>query len=200
MAFLSVEVAPAGKRLAAWGIPVAWILGSALGLAPPSSLAAQAARPSEYQVKAVFLFNFAQFVDWPPDAVPDSQAPFIIGVLGSDPFGDLLDATVRGERRGRQSFVVRRYQRIEDVKTCDILFISRPDADRVQDLLADLKARPILTVSDADGFAEHGGMIGFVTDRNRIRVKINLAVAQAAHLTISSKLLRVAEIISPPGP
>ena len=200
MAFLSVEVGRAGKPFPAWGIPVAWILGSALGLVPPSGLAAQAARPSEYQVKAVFLFNFAQFVDWPPDAVPDSQAPFIIGVLGSDPFGDLLDATVRGEHRGGRSFVVRRYQRIEDVKTCDILFISRPDAERLQGLLADLKARPILTVSDADGFAEHGGMIGFVTDRNRIRVKINLAVAQAAHLTISSKLLRVAEIVNPPGP
>ncbi|HYL20577.1 MAG TPA: YfiR family protein [Gemmatimonadales bacterium] len=200
MAFLSAAFARAGKPLAAWGVPVAWVLGSALGLLPGSGLAAQAARPSEYQVKAVFLFNFAQFVDWPPEAIADSQAPFVIGILGGDPFGDLLDATVRGEHRGRQSFVVRRYQRIEDVKTCDILFISRPDADRLQGVLTDLKDRPILTVSDADGFAEHGGMIGFVTDRNRIRVKINLAVAQSAHLTISSKLLRVAEIINPPGP
>jgi uncharacterized protein DUF4154 len=200
MAFLSAAFARAVKPPATWGVPVVWILGSALGLVPVSGLAAQAARPSEYQVKAVFLFNFAQFVDWPPNAVTDSQAPLIIGVLGSDPFGDVLDATVHGEHRGGRSFVVRRYQRVEDVRTCDILFISRPAADRPEGVLADLKDRPILTVSDADGFAEHGGMIGFVTDRNRIRLKINLAVAQAAHLTISSKLLRVAEIINPPGP
>jgi len=200
MAFLSARLARACKPLAVWGVWVAWILGSSLALVPAPDLAAQAARPSEYQVKAVFLFNFAQFVDWPPEAVADSQAPLTIGVLGENPFGDVLDATVRGERRGARSFVVRRYQRVEDIKICDILFISRPEGDRPEGVLADLKRRPILTVSDADGFAEHGGMIGFVTDRNRIRLKINLGVVQAAHLTISSKLLRVAEIINPPGP
>jgi len=200
MAFLSARSARACKPLAVWGVSVTWILGSALALVPVPDLAAQAARPSEYQVKAVFLFNFAQFVDWPPEAVADSQAPLTIGVLGENPFGDVLDATVRGERRGARSFVVRRYQRVEDIKICDILFISRPEGDRPEGVLADLKRRPILTVSDADGFAEHGGMIGFVTDRNRIRLKINLGVVQAAHLTISSKLLRVAEIINPPGP
>jgi len=193
-------LARACKPLPVWGVSVAWILGSALALVPAPDLAAQAARPSEYQVKAVFLFNFAQFVDWPAEAVADSQAPLTIGVLGENPFGDVLDATVRGERRGARSFVVRRYQRVEDIKICDILFISRPEGDRPEGVLADLKRRPILTVSDADGFAEHGGMIGFVTDRNRIRLKINLGVVQAAHLTISSKLLRVAEIINPPGP
>jgi len=200
MAFLSARLARACKPLAVWGVSVAWILGSSLALVPAPDLAAQAARPSEYQVKAVFLFNFAQFVDWPPEAVADSQAPLTIGVLGENPFGDVLDATVRGERRGARSFVVRRYQRVEDIKICDILFISRPEGDRPEGVLADLKRRPILTVSDADGFAEHGGMIGFVTDRNRIRLKINLGVVQAAHLTISSKLLRVAEIINAPGP
>jgi hypothetical protein len=199
MALLSVPFArAAGGRLAAWRIAAAWIVASAPSVVP-GFLAAQAPRPSEYQVKAVFLFNFAQFVDWPPDAVADSQAPLVIGVLGGDPFGDLLDATVRGEHLGARSFVVRRYQHVEDIKTCDILFIDRSAGDRPEGVLAGLRNRPILTVSDAEGFAEHGGMIGFVTDRNRIRLKINLGVAQAAHLTISSKLLRVAEIINPPG-
>ncbi len=113
---------------------------------------------------------------------------------------DLLVPRVRGEHRGGRSFLVCGYRRLEDVGTCDILFISRPDADRPEGVLADLKTRPILTVSDADGFAEQGGMIGFVPDRNPIRLKINLPVAQAAHLTISAKLLRVADIIHPPGP
>ena len=162
-------------------------------------LGAQAAKASEAQVKAVFLFNFAQFVDWPPEAVPDSQAPLVIGILGSDPFGDFLDATVRGEHRGARPFAVRRYQRVDDITRCDILFISRPVGDRPEEILARLKNRPILTVSDAERFAERGGMIRFVTDRSRIRLQINPEPAEAARLTISSKLLRVAEVITPTG-
>ncbi len=162
-------------------------------------LGAQAAKASEAQVKAVFLFNFAQFVDWPPEAVPDSQAPLVIGILGGDPFGDFLDATVRGEHRGARPFAVRRYQRVDEITRCDILFISRPVGDQPEEILARLKNRPILTVSDADRFAERGGMIRFVTDRSRIRLQINPEPAEAARLTISSKLLRVAEVITPTG-
>ncbi len=170
---------------------------AALLLVCAARLGAQATKASEAQVKAVFLFNFAQFVDWPAEAVPDSQAPLIIGILGDDPFGNFLDATVRGEHRGARPFAVQRYQRVDDITRCDILFISRSSADRPEEILARLKRRPILTVSDADRFAERGGMIRFVTDRSRIRLQINPEPAEAAHLTISSKLLRVAEVITP---
>lgn len=175
------------------------IVTSFLLLARGAGLAGQAAPAPEYQVKAVFLFNFAQFVDWPADAFPDADTPVVIGVLGDDPFGSVLDQTVRGERLGGRSFQVRRYQRVDEIKICHILFISRSEASRPEGILAGLKNQPILTVSDADGFADRGGMIRFVTDRNRIRLQINLAAAEAAHLTISSKLLRVAEIITPAG-
>jgi YfiR/HmsC-like len=174
-------------------------VAAALLVVCAARLGAQTGQASEAQVKAVFLFNFAQFVDWPADAVPDSQAPLVIGILGGDPFGDVLDATVRGERRGRRPFVVHRFQRVEDITRCDILFISRSVADQPDDVLTRLKNRPILTVSDAERFAERGGMIRFVTDRGRIRLQINPVSAEAAHLTISSKLLRVAEVITPPG-
>jgi uncharacterized protein DUF4154 len=174
-------------------------LTAALLLVCAARLGAQAAKASEAQVKAVFLFNFAQFVDWPPEAIPDSQTPLVIGILGADPFGDFLDATVRGEHRGARPFVVQRYQRVEDITRCDILFISRSAGDRPEEILGRLKNRPILTVSDADRFAERGGMIRFVTDQSRIRLQINPGAAEAAHLTISSKLLRVAEVITPTG-
>jgi hypothetical protein len=163
------------------------------------ALAAQATRAPEYQVKAVFLFNFAQFVDWPADAFPASDAPLVICVLGDDPFGPFLDQTVANERLRGRPFQVRRYQRVDPIPTCHILFISRSTADRPEAILAGLKHRPIVTVSDADGFAQRGGMIRFVTDRNRVRLQINLEAVDAAHLTISSKLLRVAEIIPRTG-
>ncbi len=99
---------------------------------------------------------------------------------------------------------MRRYRSVEEIKTCHILFISRPTGDRLDEITASLKNRPILTVGDDDGFAERGGMIRFVTDRSRIRLQINPQAAnpqaaEAAHLTISSKLLRVAEVITPMG-
>jgi hypothetical protein len=170
-------------------------LGSALLLGMGLHLGAQTVRAPEYQVKAVFLLNFAQFVDWPPHAVPDARAPLIIGILGDDPFGEVLDAIVRGERVATRPFEIRRYRRVEDVRRCDILFISQSERNRLEDILARLKDRPILTVSDGQDFARRGGMIHFVTDKNRIRLSINLRAAQAANLAISSKLLRVADIV-----
>lgn len=191
--------ARAGRVGYRWSVPGAWVLPFAVLLVAGARLAAQTARAPEYQVKAVFLFNFAQFVAWPAEAFPDADTSLVIGVLGDDPFGSFLDQTVRDERLGGRPFQVRRYQHVDEIKTCHILFISRSEGGRTEGILAGLRQRPILTVSDADGFAERGGMIRFVTDRNRIRLAINLAAAEEAHLTISSKLLRVAEIVTATG-
>ena len=158
-------------------------------------LVVQGQRASEYQLKAVFLFNFAQFVDWQPAA---AQTPLLIGIIGDDPFGPFLDATVRGERVGERPIEIRRYRQLADIDACNILFISRSENDRVEEILKAVQTRPILTVSDGDDFAKRGGMIQFVNDKNRIRLRINLEAAQTANVTISSKLLRVAEIVRAP--
>lgn len=155
-------------------------------------------RASEYQLKAVFLFNFVQFVDWPATAAEASPRPLLIGILGDDPFGAFLDETVRGERLGARPIQVRRYRQVTDIEECDILFVSRSERERIPGILSVLQRRPVLTVSDADGFADRGGMIQFITDKNRIRLRINLEAAQAANLTISSKLLRVADVVRAP--
>jgi hypothetical protein len=161
-------------------------------------LLVQSPRASEYQVKAVFLFNFGQFVEWPAVATPDPLMPVIIGILGEDPLGTFLDETVRGERLAQRPFEIRRYRELTDIQACNILFISRSESERVGQILAGLKNRPILTVSDGDDFAKRGGMIQFVNDKNRIRLRINVEAAQAANIVISSKLLRVAEIVRTP--
>lgn len=161
-------------------------------------LLVQSPRASEYQVKAVFLFNFVQFVDWPATAAQDPPLPFLIGILGDDPFGALLDEAVRGERVGGRPIQVRRYRQVTDIEDCNILFISRSERQRVPEILAVFKNQAVLTVSDADAFANRGGIIQLLTDKNRIRLRINLAAAQAADLTISSKLLGVAEVVRAP--
>lgn len=158
--------------------------------------AAQAGPSLEYQVKAVFLFNFTQFVEWPADALSGAQSPFVIGVLGEDPFGDYLDETVRGESVNGRAIVVKRYRRVEEVRECRLLFISRSEADRLDQVFSALKGRDILTVGDFEGFARRGGMIRFVMEKNKIRFRVNLEAARAGNLTISSKLLRAAEIVA----
>jgi hypothetical protein len=155
------------------------------------------APPTEYQVKAVFLFNFSQFVDWPAAAFADSRSPLVIGVLGDDPFGAMLDEIVRGETVNGRPLAVRRYQSIDQVDACHILFIGRSQTGQLDTVLAALKQRSILTVGDFEGFTQHGGIIRFVTVGNKIRLRVNLAGAQQAKLTISSKLLRPAQIVAP---
>jgi hypothetical protein len=157
-------------------------------------LPVHSALAAEYQVKAVFLFNFAQFVEWPPSAFPERQTPLVIGVLGRDPFGAYLDETVRGERVNNRPLTVRRYRRVEEIQTCHVLFISRSEADRLDQILASLKYRKILTVADVESAASSSVMIRFVTQQNKIRLRINPEAAKAANLTISSKLLRLGEI------
>jgi hypothetical protein len=150
-------------------------------------------------VKAVFLFNFTQFVQWPAAAFPDPATPLTIGVLGSDPFGSILDEAVRGETADGRPLAISRFRRLEDVGSCHILFISRSEGPRYDDILHALGGRPILTVGEDEAFTAEGGMIRLVTEQNRVRVRVNLSPVKAAGLTISSQLLRVADVIGGGG-
>lgn len=178
---------------------VAHLLLLVVGLVEPAGQAAPSLPPREYQIKAVFLFNFTQFVDWPTNAFAGATAPLVIGVLGTDPFGKDLDEVVHGEKIKGHSLVVQRYDRVEDIKDCHVLFISHSEKSRLEQILAALKGRSTLTVADAEGFARRGVMVRFVTQKRKIRLRINLEAAKAAGLTLSSKLLRSAEIVAPGG-
>jgi hypothetical protein len=157
---------------------------------------AQIAVSKEYQVKAVFLFNFAQFVEWPASAFADASSPIVIGVLGEDPFGAYLDETVRGEKVNNRPLEVQRYRRVDEIRACHILFISRSEAGQLEEILVSVKDRSLLVVGDGDDFARRGGMIRLATVQNKIRLIINVEAAKTASLTISSKLLRSAELVT----
>jgi hypothetical protein len=196
MVFLTFEQ-PGVFRIRKCLSPLLLLVSGLLFPVTQQSVAAQAPSVSEYQVKAAFLFQFTQFVDWPPDAFPARQAPLVIGILGEDPFGTFLDETVRDEKTNNHPVAIQRYRRLEDVKNCQVLFVSRSEAGRMGEIVAAFKGHNILTVGDADAFADRGGIIQFVTQENRIRLRINLEAAKAANLTISSKLLRPATVINP---
>lgn len=176
------------------GLKAAALLLALLG--QPASPAYAAAPDKEYQVKAVFLFNFTQFVEWPKSEFPGPDAPLVVGILGPDPFSFYLDAVVRGEKALNHPIVVKRFEKLEDVKDCHVLFVGMRDL-KTEAVAKALKERRILTVGDSRDFSERGGMIGFVTREGKIRLQVNLKAVQAADLEVSSKLLRLAEIVAP---
>jgi hypothetical protein len=162
-------------------------------LASSSSIAAQKP-PLEYQLKAAFLFNFTRFIDWPADAFTSPSAPFVIGIVGNDPFGNYLDEMVRGEKTGDHPIIVQHYRTAKDISNCQLLYINLQSAESIKEALSNINPHNVLTVSDADKFMKQGGDVRFFEEDNKIKIQINMAAAKASGLEISSKLLRIAKI------
>src|SRR6267142_6780605 len=153
---------------------------------------------SEYLIKAGFIYNFAKFVEWPSAAFAQPDSPIVIGVLGTDPFGGVLDHLVEDKKIGQRGFVVKRYKwgkDLKDLKDCKILFVSASEKAHVDEIVQLVKGLPILTVGETPGFAERGGVIRFTLEDNRVRFEVNVDAARQADLTISSRLLTLAKII-----
>ena len=159
----------------------------------PKSFAAQPAL--EYDIKAAMVFNFAQFTEWPLEAFATTNAPFVIGILGADPFGRTLDDLVRNEHVHGHPMQVRRLRSLQESTHCHILFVSRSEERNWSRIRGYLDHAPVLTVSDMPDFASRGGMICLLMDQQKVRFRINTEAAGQADLKLSSKLLRLAEIL-----
>jgi YfiR/HmsC-like len=166
------------------------LLGAAL------QLYAQAPGPAfdEYQVKAAFLYNFAKFVEWPPGTFASSTDPIEICIVGQNPFGSALENMVQGKRVGERAFAVRRLPDTLQASQCQILFIGATEWRRTRALLDAVKSPGVLTVGETDDFTLLGGIINFRLDGPRVRIQVDLQMAEHARLRISSKLLSLAEI------
>ena len=169
-------------------------------LALPASAAGQpaaTARVDEYRVKAAILYNLAKFVDFPADVFTDATSPFVICVLGADPFGAALDDTVRGRQVGARPIAVRR---IVDVTTgCHVMFVASSERNRVPAVVDRLRSASVLTVADADGLVEQGLIVGLRMQGDQVRLDINLATVERTKLRVSARLLALASIIRPRG-
>jgi hypothetical protein len=155
-------------------------------MAPATAATEEPAQRLEYRVKAAFLYNFARFVTWPADSPRTSEA-VVIGILGKDPFGALLDSTVLGKTVGGKPFKVRRIPWEGDITGCHLVFIAAS--------IAELSGSAVLTVGETDDFLDAGGMIGFVIEDEAVRIDMNLDAARKAGLEVSSQLLLVARTI-----
>ncbi len=178
------------------------ILGMALNWTTPTAdaQAGDASDSSEYLIKAGFIYNFAKFVEWPSAAFSQADSPIVIGVLGTDPFGNMLDRIVEDKKIGTRGFAVKRFKwgkdlNLKDLKDCKILFISASEKAHIDEIVQSVKGLPILTVGETPGFAERGGVIRFTLEDNRVRFEVNVDAAHQADLNISSRLLTLAKII-----
>ncbi len=169
---------------------LALLISAGMALLPAR---AEVPAATEYQVKAAFIYNFAKFVEWPEEAL--ANRPFVIGIVGQDPFGSLIDNAVAGKTVRNSKIVIRRFPRVEDAADSHILFVSGSEGNNVDRVLKQLGRAPILTVSDTERFAEQGGMVQLIMDQNRVRFAINVAAVERAGLKPSSQLLKLAKIV-----
>lgn len=168
------------------GLSLIWLLqAGAIGLA-------QGTQPTEYQIKAALVFNFAKFVEWPSAAFAGPTSPIVIGILGDNPFRDDLSKTIGSKTIDDHPLVIKEFRSLTEATNCHILFISTSEKKQLSEILVAFKGASVLTVGEMSGFTEAGGMVNFVLEGTKIRFQINNEAAAKAQLKISSKLLTLA--------
>jgi len=156
------------------------------------------AASAEYLIKAGFIYNFAQLVQWPSAAFSQADSPIVIGILGTDPFGTSIDRVVENKKLDGRNLIVKRLRWSKDLKDlteCNILFISSSEKEHIADVINMVKWLPILTIGETPGFAARGGIINLTLEDNKVRFEVNIGAAKQANLNISSRLLALAKIV-----
>ena len=176
-------------------IPLIAVLLACLALVGSPSLAEEKALP-EYQVKALFLVNFAKYVEWPPGAFATNSPAFIIGITGQSEIGEHLQKAVEGKKACGHPIVVRAIEKEQDLVKCHILFISATEKKHIAKIFSSVNSAPVLTVGETDQFTQRGGIIGFIKKEGKVRLEIDLNAAREAGLEISSRLLSVADNVT----
>jgi len=154
---------------------------------------------SEYGVKAAYIYNFTQFVRWPKGAFESKDSPLVIGIVGDDPFGTVLDEAVKDKSANGHPLTVKRLGsfsagKAESLSNCQILFIAYSEKSKVKEILQSLKGSGTLTVSEIDQFSLKGGAIQFDQEGQKITITLSESAAKKSGLSISSQLLQVAKL------
>ncbi len=170
------------------------MLAALVACANPFRLRAESP-PTEYEVKAAYLYQFGKFVEWPEGAAGRAADPFAICVLGADPFESVLDETISGRSVQGKKAVAKRLANPNEAANCNILFISSSEQNHLAEILNIVHGKSILTVGDVNTFCPRGGMICFQMEQQKVRFAINVPALEQANLKVSSQLLKVARLI-----
>ena len=151
---------------------------------------------SEYEVKGAFICNFAKFAEWPASSYTSDTSAIEIAIVGNDPFGDVIDRIAKNAGVGQRKVIVKRYNSPEDAKKSHIVFFGGlTENSPIEILLRPLANKPVLTISEVDGFCEHGGMINFPGTPIKYGFEINSKSVKSAGLAVSPKLLHLAVLV-----
>jgi hypothetical protein len=160
---------------------------------------------SEYLIKAGFIYNFANLVQWPSASFSQADSPIVIAILGEDRFGSTLDRVLQGKKIDGHPFVIKRLKSAAELgkspgnpKEFQILYVSSSAMPHLSEAFQAVRGLPVLTIGEAPGFAQSGGIINLVLEDNRVRFEVNVKAAKDADLNISSRLLALARIIQRP--
>jgi len=163
-----------------------------VGLGTASS-SAQTGTQHEYELKAGVLYRIIEYIEWPKEALSNNPGALQIGLIGQIPFADALELLSGKSIQGRE-LIVKRIPDLQAAASCQVIFIGASEKSRISEIVAEMKDRPVLTVSEVDGFAEHGGMVNLLAGPNRIVMEINREVTGRAKLSVSSQLLKLARV------
>jgi len=169
-----------------------------VGLAALLPARAAQTGPLESAVKATFLYKFVPFVMWPAGAFESATSPVVICTLGADPVSDLLDEAIAGQRVDQHPLAVRHLQNITRDSPCNVLYIAVPDVAAATQAIADMRGRPVLTVTDSSRLPGVPSVISFIVDNNRVRFDVDQNAAAENNLVLSSKLLSLARAVRAP--
>jgi hypothetical protein len=152
--------------------------------------------PTEYDLKAVFLFRFATpYVKWPESAFESKKSPFVVAIVGKDPFGKTLDELLEGQKVGEHPIRIQRKSDVGDLEHCHILFVPQSQEKHLAKIREFVKGKPILVVAESIAAAQTGAHIGFYLEKSRVRFAINPAAARSVKLDVSSELLKLAKLV-----
>ena len=149
----------------------------------------------EYQVKAAFLYNLTNFTFWPDDCFASEESPFVITILGKNPFGKSLELLVKDERVNNHPIQIRQIKQLKELEITHILFIPSEFKKEFTPTLKHSSQSGLLTVSDYPDFCKLGGAVNLLIDKNRFNLEINPAAAKQHNLKFSSKLLQLARLV-----
>lgn len=189
---LLVDVHPAAQVRSHWNLLIMFLCTLLCWICPMMSHAQSSVE--EYRLKAAFLLRFAEFVEWPADALGNTGNPFVLCLAG-DPFQGDLQEMAQGKLIDARAVQIRHIKQVQEVRGCHLLFIGGNQSERVSDFTASLKSLPVLTVGESDDFLERRGIIRFCMDEHKVRFEISRDAAESAHLKISSKLLLLAKTV-----
>jgi len=152
---------------------------------------------TEYELKAAYLYNFGKFVQWPEQTFKNATDPFVIGIYGTNPFGEVLQQTIQNKTLQNRPVIIISITNPQDAATCNILFISKTNKLELNQIFQALANKPVLTIGDnISEFCQMGGIINFTVQHSQKRFEINNKASARVQLIISSKLLSLSRIVT----